>query len=238
MRSDEDKEIITKNLIDPFSIEGFLSREEIDELISVFNSSPDTITKNTKTVSVSVKFYNSSTPTVLKRVIEKLEDHIGPFEVFDSLFFKAVYPHIVHNDDNFNFPLLHKAVTLPLQLEYEDITSQCPSLCFFDQYYLNGPAKFFNGHEGEITSFYNTPIYEYSNVLNKKLDGISNDLQSKYFTHLDPKWLEGLTVHSIIPWVPGNAIVFDCARLHAASDFRKLGIKSKLGLSIFTQKKK
>ena len=74
--------------------------------------------------------------------------------------------------------------------------------------------------------------------MNKKSSIIPLDIQSKYFTHLDPKWLEGLTLHSVLPWIPGNVVVFDCARLHAASDFRQQGIKSKLGLSIFTQRKK
>lgn len=238
MRSAEDKDYIVNNLIDPFSIEGFLSTDEIKELIEIFNSTSNPVVKNTNTVSLSVKFYDQNLPQVLKLVLSKIKDALGDCEVFDALFFKAVYPHIVHNDDNYDFPLLHRAVTLPLEIEYNDFGSEMPALCFFDQYYLDGPAKFFNGYTEVIESFYNKPVYEYSSVLNKKDSGVSKEDISKYFTHLDPKWLDGLTIKSVLPWIPGNAIVFDCARLHAASDFRKQGIKSKLGLSIFTQKKK
>jgi hypothetical protein len=57
-----------------------------------------------------------------------------------------------------------------------------------------------------------------------------------YFTHLKPQWLEGLSLHSALDWIPGNALVFDSTRLHCASDFRASGIKSKLGISVFTKK--
>ena len=238
MRSMEDKDYIASNLIDPFSIEGFLTIEEINGLIEIFNSTSNPVIKNTNTIALSVKFYDQNSPQLLKLVLDKIKDALGDCEVFDALFFKAVYPHIVHNDDNYDFPLLYRAVTLPLEITYNDSREEIPSLCFFDQYYLDGPAKFFNGHTDRIESFYNKPVYEYSNVLNKQNTGVSKEDISKYFTHLDPKWLDGLTIKSVLPWIPGNAIVFDCARLHAASDFRQLGVKSKLGLSIFTRKKK
>ena len=238
MRSIVDKEYIVNNLIEPFSIDGFLSNDEINELVNFFNSTSNPVVKNTNTVAVSINFYDQNLPQILKLVLSKIKDALGDCEVFDALFFKAVYPHIVHNDDNYDFPLLHRAVTLPLEITYNDSGSGIPSLCFFDQYYLDGPAKFFNGHTDVIESFYNKPVYEYSGVLNKKDNGISKDNISKYFTHLNSQWLDGLTLKSVMPWIPGNAIIFDCARLHAASDFRQLGITSKLGLSIFTKKKK
>jgi GTP-binding protein LepA len=39
------------------------------------------------------------------------------------------------------------------------------------------------------------------------------------------------------PNAPLQALIFDSVRLHCASDFRKLNIQSKLGISIFTKKK-
>ena len=38
------------------------------------------------------------------------------------------------------------------------------------------------------------------------------------------------------PWQLGSAIVFDSLKLHASTDFRKKGIESKLGLSLFFEK--
>jgi hypothetical protein len=40
-----------------------------------------------------------------------------------------------------------------------------------------------------------------------------------------------------LKWKPTDALVFDSVRLHCASDFRKLNIQSKLGISIFTKHK-
>ena len=50
-----------------------------------------------------------------------------------------------------------------------------------------------------------------------------------------PNWLSGLTFWGTLDWRPGNALIFDSTRLHCASDFRQQGIKSKLGISIFTK---
>ena len=109
-------------------------------------------------------------------------------------------------------------------------------LCFFDQHYFHGPSKFFKDSTN-IPTYYNKQLYEYSQV-----DGIlehntiDEECYQKYFTHLKHKWLEGLSLHSVLPWTPGSCIIFDSVRLHCSSDFRKMGIKSKLGISIFTKK--
>ena len=110
-----------------------------------------------------------------------------------------------------------------------------PYLCFFDQVYLDGPSKFFNG-EKNIETHYNTCVYDYKDVLGKNKDGIEEHIKEKYLTHLKQEWLEGLSFNSAHKWRPGNAIVFDCCRLHCASDFRK-NVKNKLGISIFTKLK-
>ena len=52
-----------------------------------------------------------------------------------------------------------------------------------------------------------------------------------YLTHLEDEWLKGLSFNSAHAWQPGNAIVFDCVRLHCGSNFEG----KKLGLSIFTE---
>jgi hypothetical protein len=109
-----------------------------------------------------------------------------------------------------------------------------PHLCFFDQYYLDGPAKFFNGSH-DIPTYYNKCVYTYDDVYGCTPVAIDKETTETYFSHLRTSWLKGLSVNSIIDWVPGNAIVFDTVRLHCASNFIKQGVRSKLGLSIFTK---
>jgi hypothetical protein len=121
---------------------------------------------------------------------------------------------------------------LPLTLD--NFTGVYPKLCFFDQFYFHGPSKFFNGDES-IPTYYNKQVYDYQDV-SGLVNGVFSD-NNNYFTHLKPQWLEGLSLHSSLDWIPGHALIFDSVRLHCASDFRNLGIKSKLGISIFTKKK-
>ena len=53
--------------------------------------------------------------------------------------------------------------------------------------------------------------------------------------HMKNEWLEGFSVETECNWVPGNVIIFDCAKLHCASNFLDNGIIEKTGLSIFTE---
>jgi len=232
MRQQSHKDYISSNLIDPFSVEKFLTEEEITELIKIYNAGKTKIYKNTGPVTVNIDDDIRDYP-VFQNIFSRIKNIIGDCEVYTAFLFYVEIPHIIHNDDAFNFPLVHKGIAIPLQINYESEDTGYPSLCFFDQYYLEGPSKFFKGSK-DISTFYNKCIYEYSQVKNKSNIKFDPQIKEKYFTHLKDRWLENLSFKSAQSWIPGNAIIFDCARLHAASDFKAQGIKSKLGLSIFT----
>jgi hypothetical protein len=230
MRTSEQISKIKETITDPFSVENFLSADELAYLVDLFDKSQEKTYKNTGPITVDLKPYFND--HVIEKIITKLKDHILDFEITAAFFFQTDYPHIIHNDDTFELPdTVYKGVTLPLL-----ITGEChtfPSLCFFDQFYFHGPAKFFKG-ETDIPTYYNKQVYDYNDVDN--LSDLPFDDRDRLFTHLKPQWLERLSLHSALDWVPGNALIFDSTRLHCASDFRKLGIKSKLGISIFTKK--
>jgi len=227
MRSQEQINKIKQHISDPYSVEHFVSEEDIVELISIYNQNIKTV-KNTGPVTVDINTLLDE--PVFQRLLAGIRTEIGPFEFTAGLFFKTDYPHIIHNDDTFELPdTVYKAITIPLAVEGAGI----PKLCFFDQFYFHGPAKFFNG-DNNIPTYYNQQVYDYTNV-DSVVDQPFTD-EHRYFTHLKPHWLEGLSLHSAIDWIPTQAIIFDSVRLHCASDFRQLGIKSKLGLSIFTKR--
>lgn len=233
MRQQSQIETIKNRITDPYSVENFLLPEEIDHLILLFEKVYEgKIHKNTGPITLNIDPYIDD--VVFKKIINSLTDLIGPFDVNACFFFSTDYPHIIHNDDTFDLNDVYKGITIPLKTYGSD---QVPDLCFFDQYYFHGPAKFFNG-DADIPTYYNKQLYDYNDV-----DGVSNGMiidestRCTYLTHLKYKWLEGLTLWGTIKWKPGTAIIFDSVRLHCASDFRKLGIKSKLGISIFTRKK-
>lgn len=226
---------IKKQISDPYKVEDFLTIEEINHLISLYNNNcyntgPYTTVKITGPVTVDLLPFRDD--IVVKKILSNLKNLIGDYAVTAAFFFKTDYPHIIHNDDTFELPdNVYKAITVPLYLE--NFKGIYPKLCFFNQFYFHGPAKFFKGSEN-IPTYYNKQIYNYSDI-----DGLVDELfvdKNNYFTHLYPQWLEGLSLHSTLDWVPSRALIFDSVRLHCASDFRNLGIKSKLAISIFTKK--
>jgi hypothetical protein len=227
MRTQEQINNIKRHFSDPYSVENFVSTDDIAELISIYDQNNKTI-KNTGPVTVDINTLLDE--PVFQRLLAGIRTEIGPFEFTAGLFFKTDYPHVIHNDDTFELPnTVYKAITIPLAVEGTGI----PKLCFFDQCYFHGPAKFFNG-DNNIPTYYNQQVYDYTNVDNVVDQPFIDEHQ--YFTHLKPHWLQGLSLHSAIDWIPTQAIIFDSVRLHCASDFRQLGIKSKLGLSIFTKR--
>ena len=190
MRSDQDIAKIKSRFAEPYSIYGFLSEAEITHLVNIFNSNnEDTIRgyegkikKNTGPITLNLEpFLNDP---VIKDMFAKLKSYIGDFELNAGFFFKTDYPHIIHNDDTFDLKDVYKGITIPLELEGD--YTELPKLCFFDQCYFQGPAKFFNGDQN-IPTYYNKQLYEYSTV-----DGIINTpfdlkLYNNLFTHMNPK---------------------------------------------------
>jgi len=237
MRSQEEIKTIKSRISNPYELINFLTKEEIIHLISIFeqelltDKNNNLIVKNTGPITLDLFLFQED--AIIKNLLNKLKNILGNFEITAAFFFKTNYPHIIHNDDTFELPQhVYKGITLPLKA-YGNFT-EYPKLCFFDQFYFHGPAKFFN-RDSEIPTFYNKQIYDYHQV-----DGVSSipfdlKLYKKYFTHLKIEWLEGLSLCSMLDWIPGNALIFDSTRLHCASDFRKLNITEKLGISIFTK---
>jgi len=238
MRSLKQIDNIKKTFSDPYIVDNFVTPEDIKHLIKLYESDDPhqaKVYKNTGPVTLDIHKYLND--PVVGSIIKRIELEIGKFEITAGFFFFTDYPHIIHNDDLFELPdNVYKAITIPLRVDTDTIIKGVSQLCFFDQLYFHGPSKFFKD-DLDIPTYYNKQIYEYS-----KVDGlldhneIDEDCYLKYFTHLKRNWLEGLSLHSSLPWTPGSCIIFDSVRLHCSSDFRKLGIKSKLGISIFTKK--
>jgi hypothetical protein len=234
MRSQEDIALIKSRIEDPYSITDFLSNDDVEHLVSLFElqeTEPNKIYKNTGPITLDIKPHLSD--PVVSKVIDKLVVELGTFEITAGFFFTTNYPHIIHNDDTFELPAgVYKGITIPLKSYGAD---RVPKLCFFDQFYFHGPAKFFHG-DNDVPTYYNKQVYDYTDV-----DGIADTMlidestRVSYLTHLKPAWLKGLTLWGTLDWKPTSALIFDSVRLHCASDFRQQGIERKLGISIFTK---
>ena len=230
MRSKKEEQDIIDLFSEPCSVENFLSQEEVEIFKNIFKETTDfeKIFKNTGPITLNIDF----TIEPFKSLIDRIKKVIGDFEIISGFFFYTEYPHIIHNDDSFDLPKTYKGITLPLH--YEGGTEH-PYLCFFNQYYLKGPAKFFKGGI-DLPEYYNKNIVDYRDVKELTLDKFPRPFYYKYFTHLKYEWLDGLTLDRVIPWKPGDMLYFNSVKLHSASNFLKQGIKYKLGISIFTKK--
>jgi hypothetical protein len=227
MRTKEEKDQIIKNYSDPYEVEGYFKDNEIKFLIDEFKKSSSKIFKNTGPITVNFDINDPKYLWLKNKIISQL----GTVDFTASFFFYTDRPHVIHNDDTYELPKVYKGITIPL--EYLGGFSH-PYLCFFDQYYLEGPAKFFKGGVN-YPEFYNKNVTDYKDVQGLTNEGISETFRLKYLTHLKSEWLEGLSVNNVLPWRPGNMLVFDSTKLHCASNFLQYGIRSKLGVSVFTK---
>lgn len=227
MRTQQERQAITDTFSDPVSFENVVSNDYRILLRAEFSRRQDKIYKNTGPVTINIDLEEPQY-LPLKELVNRLVGDVG---ITAAFFFYTDKPHIIHNDDTYELPQVFKGITIPL--EYIGGTSY-PSLCFFHQYYLEGPGKFFNGGV-DFPEHYNKHVTEYSQVQGLSDQGIPEFVRLKYLSHLKTQWLEGLTFDRALPWKPGNALVFDSVRLHCASNFLQQGIKSKLGISIFTK---
>jgi hypothetical protein len=227
MRTQEEKQAIVNTFSEPVSFENVVSEEYRNFLIAEFNSRQDKIFKNTGPITINIDL-NDDKYAPLKELVNTLVGDVG---ITAAFFFYTNRPHVIHNDDTYELPQVYKGITIPLK--YEGQTKH-PYLCFFHQYYLEGPAKFFNGGV-DFPEHYNKHVIDYSEVQGVLNVGIPAVVKANFISHLMPAWLEGLTFDRALPWKPGNALVFDSVRLHCSSNFLQQGIKSKLGISIFTK---
>jgi hypothetical protein len=234
MRTTEQIQKIKETISNPYAVEDFLSSDDVSHLIKLFDSQEiesNKVYKNTGPITLDIKQYLED--PVMAKIIDKLAEEIGQFELTAGFFFTTNYPHIIHNDDTFELPDgVYKGITIPLKTYG---SNNIPKLCFFDQFYFHGPAKFFYGDDN-IPTYYNKQVYDY-----KEVDGISDAMiidestRVTYLTHLKQSWLTGLTLWGTLDWRPTSVLIFDSTRLHCASDFRQQGITHKLGISIFTK---
>lgn len=228
MRTQQQINDIKQTFSKAFTFQNAISHDKINFLIEHFDNSEDKIHKNTGPVVLNV-FEGDG---IIDDVLSFLKSQIGDFDLRFAHYFQTNNPHIIHNDDDFDYPQIYKAFVIPLRFSPDNTSTE---LVVFNQSYFDGPSKFMKDEDtSKFPVYYNTFVTDYSNVHDLDDKGIDESIQKK-LTHLRPTWLEGLSVESIVNQSIGDIIMFDSAKLHCATDFRQLQITSKLALSIFTK---
>ena len=57
-----------------------------------------------------------------------------------------------------------------------------------------------------------------------------------YLSHIPYETLYGLEIEKIFDWIPGSVLIWNRTNLHSSSNYMKDGVKTKLGLAIFTKR--
>lgn len=229
-RTEEELATIKKHHSPPEQWEEFVSQDELDQLLAIYLAGKgDKREKRTGPTTLQLDH------SVIDNIIARIKDKFGDFELSTPpQFFDVSKPHIIHNDDDHLFNDMYRAFLIPIKL-FGEYTER-PKFAVFDQQYHKGPAKFFKDSPEKIKKqYYNKPIFEYSDVEYKTDVPFDTDTREKYFSHLQPQWLDGLSVHTLFDWKPTSLITFDVNNLHCASNFLNVGVERKIGLSIFTR---
>jgi len=227
MRTQEQIAKIKEKQSPPVQLWNVLTQQKINELINHYEKSEKT-EKNTGPIVSYVKEGEG----VIDDILTILRNTFGDFKVRTAHFFDVSRPHIIHIDDDFEYPNSYKAFTIPLEIR--GCEENKAKLIFFDQYYYGGPAKFVKNTDTDgKPQYYNSFVTEYDDIENT-VDIEMSEEHKKLITHLWDDWPKGLSIQKYFPWHIGSIIAFDSLQLHCASDFLSTGATSKLGLSIFT----
>ncbi len=236
MRTLEEKEKILDRYKPTHYKVGVVSKEMIGYLLDKFRGSEKIIKYKEAGSKGPVVMNYSPDREGMQGWFEPVQDLVWDLlgsncYVWGSNIFRVEKPHIAHNDDytEKNYPI-YKTIVLPLEI------SKPTNFVTFDQAYLDGPVKLFRGYDPVPESYYNKSLTDYSDIINYTDKPFDKEIHEKYLSHIPIAALHGLTVEKVVPWTPGNAIIFDMGRIHSASNFVAEGISHKVGYSIFTAK--
>ena len=201
----------------------------------IYNSNSRRIIKNTGPIALIADEFKEL--PAFQNIFNKVQKELQlDLNIWAGNFFETDKPYVIHNDVDYRHNIIPgKCLVIPLQkfyLEDAPVRDSDTQFHIFDQMFFHAPVKCFKGST-DIPNFYNWPLYDYKDVHGLHEDNRKPDINTM-FDEKYPQWMEGFSIESSCDWVPGDVIVFDCVRLHCASNFLDNGIYKKIGLSLFT----
>jgi hypothetical protein len=241
-RPQEQVDSILNRTGDTIILDNFISDQDIDILLEIYNNGTGKDYKNigwendlrTGPTTLIVREFKEDTRFI--EVFDRIQNKLGiNLKIWGGNFFETTKPYIIHNDVDFRHDRIPgKCLVIPLVKNYNSdkykASNDDAKFYIFDQMFFHGAVKCFKNSK-DIVSPYNVPLYDYKDIHGIHSDNRIPDIDAG---HMKQEWLEGFSIESACNWVPGDVIVFDCVRLHCASNFLDHGIESKIGLSLFT----
>jgi len=216
---------------EPKQFLNYIDSDEIEYLVKLFEDKPKI--KNSKILSHIV----INETEYVNYLVDRLKEEFGNFKLRSATIWEATEPHNIHNNDSLQTPG-HGYLGFVFPLYHEGGIVENAKLIFFHQYYYKGAAKFYadkNNKKREV--FYNQLVTDYKDVMYKSKGVWSTTdktFKDKYLSQIKDSWLDGLSLQTSFPWTIGSMMKFDVCQLHVASNFKKVGIKRKIAMSLFT----
>lgn len=158
-----------------------------------------------------------------------------PISVSDQ-FFKIERPYRLHTDSVTHIPGYrpYKDIIIPIST---DNAEEKTYYFTCNQRYKSRAAQFNYGFNHSYfpsySNVYREKPYEQYGVENVEYGKMDMDFIRKYHYGIEEfeSVYEGISIEKIFEWIPRNAIVQDTCVIHSSVDFRKYGIKWKIGLT-------
>jgi len=208
-----------------------LSTDIVNELINIYNSEEKLELAWRKGAS----FKNAL--SVLKEYIDYEFGH-SDWQCNEGTFFEAFQPYRIHTDTS-TTEHNYQTVVIPLDWEHNNTLLDKNVLYIFKQRWHYEATMFRYGSKPTKEGpRHNTDTREYSKVESLEVNNFIDKETSADCNHLNERHFTGLSVEAKMQWSPGKPFTFPRTALHCSNNWHRLGITSKLGLSLFTSSTK
>jgi hypothetical protein len=214
----------------PYTFPNVLNHADIVNLLRMMN-------KNQKTILPGGRVFCNDIQESIRYLsgidfFQKVLPFSRSYEITGGNFFATSTPYRIHADTGKNEnEAPYAIIVIPLHMQGIGRSS----LYILEQKWHHQAAFFLHGGDanGYNSDEYNSCIFDYSNVVNTVDTEFDSHVLDEEFPHLNPKNFEKLSILTRLDWQIGSAMVFPRTHLHVTNDFRKTGITSKIGLSLF-----
>jgi len=189
-----------------FSIDTFITAEEITKLLEFYRRLPKTINSGDKKQAYTTGFPVQISP--VKNLMPRLKEMFGEFNVTVAMFLEAFDPWNVHTDYFKNDRIPYYAVLIPLEFQ-----NMLTHTVVFNEL---GTDK------------------EWKKKLQKDSNYKYTSQELKLLSHIEPQdILSKLSIYKSMPWKEGGLIAWSRDLLHSSDNFLKKGIEQKTALVLF-----